>query len=276
MKLWLLVALHFGCYGIIILMSRIGMFSWLQVDPLTSTPMIAKLVDGFSSLVLFLVPVMIFANAALPEGFEYYKLHRKVNPGAMIVAAIAMLTSVFFIDVIYNWNIGLYTDPAFIAEFKVRKEYSDWAQQMPGVGDLLIYLLASAFVPAVLEEVFFRGGVQQLILEWTKKPHLTIIVSAFIFSFLHFDVFGFIARFILGIGLGYLFWWSGSLRLSIIAHLVFNALGILSEYFNQHWPQSWWARLEATYVLGAISLVVSVGAMLTVRNLLRKGTSRFS
>jgi|GEM_PF-1080548 membrane protease YdiL (CAAX protease family) len=273
MKLWLLIALHFGCYGILTLLTRIEVFSWLQVDQETSTPMISKLVNGIISVLLFLVPAIIFASAVMPERFDYYKLYRKVNVLPASIAALGIISSVFFIEVIYQWNVGLFTDPAMLDYYKARLEYSNWHNQMPGVFDLLVYLLSSALAPAVVEELFFRGGIQQLIMGWIKKPHVAIVISALIFSFLHFDTFAFVPRLILGIALGYLFWWSGSLRLSIIAHFIFNAFEIISEYCNQHWPRSWWAKLEVTYVMGVISLVVAVGAMLTVKNLLRRQTT---
>lgn len=270
MKMWLIVALHFGCYGIIILFMKFSMFSWLSVSQETSTPMIAKLVNGFFTVFTFLIPVLIFANAVLPERFDYYKLHRKVSITPMILACVAILTSVFFIDIVERWNIGLIDNPAWIADRQRSIEFSNWAQQMSGIGDLLVFLLVSAVAPAIFEEIFFRGAIQQLLIEWTMKPHAAIIISAFIFSLLHIDPFGFVARFILGIGLGYLFWWSGSLRLSIAAHFVFNAFGIINLYFVDHYPESWWAKAETTYILGAVSLVVSLGAFFTCRNLLKR------
>lgn len=272
MKLWLLVALNFGCYGILILFSRSSAFSWLNAMPETSTPMIAKLSYGFQSLIMFLVPVLVFANAVLRDrgGFGYYKLHRRVNFVPVILAMFAILASVFFIDLVYVWNQSLITSPELIAENQRGAEHSNWAFQMPGIVDLLVCLLTSAAIPAIVEELFFRGGMQQLMLEATRKPHLAIFATAILFSFLHVDPFGFIPRFILGVALGYMFWWSGSLRLSIAAHFTFNAFTIINQYAVEHWPESAWAKIETTYVLGLISLVVSVGALFTCRNLLKR------
>lgn len=271
MKLWLLIALNFGCYGILFLFMRFDAFSWLSPSPETSTPTIAKLSQGFATLFVFLIPVLVFANAALPQGFDYYKLHRRVRIAPLVLGVIAILVSVFFIDLVGQWNRSLVTDPALIAADAESDIRVDWIFQMPGIVDLIICLLVSAVAPAVAEELFFRGAIQQLFLEWTRKPHAAIIVTALIFSFLHLDPFNFISRFILGLLLGYLFWWSGSLRLSIAAHFAFNAFGIVNVYLVQHYPESWWARAETTYVLGAISLVVSLGALFTCRNLLKRG-----
>lgn len=273
MKLWLLIALNFGCYGVLILFARFDLFSWLVATPETSTPMVAKLSNGFFSFFTFLIPCLIFANAALPDKFDYYKLHRKVNVGPVVLGVFAILASVFFIDILAQWNAGLITDPALIAEGAQADVYQSWVLQMPTGLDLLVSLAMNALVPAVVEELFFRGGVMQLLGQTLKKPHVAIILSALFFSMLHLDLFAFFPRFVLGIALGYLFWWSGSLRLSIAAHFAFNAFSIVNTYLVQHYPESWWAKAETTYVLGAVSLAVSVGALLTCRNLLKRRPS---
>lgn len=238
----------------------------------TSTPFIARLSVGFTNLFLFLVPALIFANAVLPEKFEFYKLNRTVKPLAILIGSFAVLVSVFFIDVVAQWNASLIHDPELIAEDAKSAAFTNWILQMPGFSDLLVCLVTSAFVPAVVEEVFFRGGIQQLLGASMKNPHTAIVVAAMFFSFLHLEMSLFIVRFIMGLALGYLFWWSGSLRLSIAAHFVFNAFTIVNAYVAQHNPDSWWAKLETTYILGAISFVVSLGALLTCRNLLIRNT----
>lgn len=274
MKLWLLISLNLACYGIFMLIARLPIFSWLTASPETATSTAGKLANGFATLFIFLVPVLAFANAVLPERFDYYKLHRKVKVLPAVLAVLAILTSVFFIDVLDKWNTGLITDAELIAGRAASMIYSDWISQMPGITDLLIFLLASAVVPAVVEELFFRGGVMQLLIGALKNVHLAIFLSAFFFSLMHMDVFGFFPRFVLGMALGYLFWWSGSLRLSMIGHFVFNAFSIVSVYIAQQYPESWWAKSETTYTLGAISLVVSLGMLLTCRNLLKRDPQR--
>lgn len=274
MKLWLLVALNFGCLGVLFLFARFDMFWWLTaIEATGATPTIVKISQGVYSIMLFMVPSFIFANAVLPQGIGYYKLNQPVKVLPMMLGMFAMLASVFFVEVVYVWNKSIITDPQIISDLAANDAATSWMMQMPGIPDLLLCLLVNAMIPAVAEELFFRGGVQQLLSEWTKKDHAAIILSAAFFSFLHFDPTGFIVRFILGLFLGYLFYWSGSLRLAIAAHFVFNAFEVFGIYWAQHHPESWWATAEVTYTLGAISLVVSVGALLTCRNLLVKRTT---
>lgn len=274
MKLWLLVALYFACQGILTLFTRVDAFSWLLASPDNgASPMEGRLAQSVFSLLLFLVPAIVVVNATVPERFTYLRLHRRVRIMPVLLAAVAILTSIFFIDVIYTWSKELITDPALLAEDERSQVYTSWLLSMPTIGDLLVCLLVNALIPAVAEEVFFRAGVQQLLGEWVRKPHVAIVLGAGFFSFMHFDASGFIVRFILGLYLGYLFYWSGSLRLSIIAHFMFNALTIFNSYLIQNYPESAWVKMETTYTLAAISLAVSLGALLTCRNMLRKESS---
>jgi len=60
--------------------------------------------------------------------------------------------------------------------------------------------------------------------------HTSILITAFLFSTIHFHFQGVIPRFVLGVLLGYLFYWSQSLWLPILAHFINNAQAIFFSY----------------------------------------------
>jgi len=97
--------------------------------------------------------------------------------------------------------------------------------------ELIINLLLIAVLPALGEEIIFRGLLQKN-LEWvTKNAHIAIWVSAFLFSFIHMQFAGFIPRLILGAVLGYLFYFTQNLWVPIIAHLFNNGVQVIADYF---------------------------------------------
>jgi len=98
---------------------------------------------------------------------------------------------------------------------------------------LLFNLLTIAVLPAIGEELLFRGIIQTNLEKGFKKPHLAIWLTALIFSFIHFQFQGFIPRVLLGALLGYLFLWSRNLWVPIIAHLIYNASQIFLQYAHQ-------------------------------------------
>ncbi|MEM1214643.1 MAG: type II CAAX endopeptidase family protein [Bacteroidota bacterium] len=104
--------------------------------------------------------------------------------------------------------------------------------QMESLREFLTTFLIAAIVPAVGEELFFRGLLQPQFQKWFSSPIVAIWCTAFLFSAVHMQFAGFFPRFMLGAFLGYLLYWSGSLWLPILAHLVFNGLQIAVSYWK--------------------------------------------
>ena len=91
---------------------------------------------------------------------------------------------------------------------------------------LALNLLVMAAIPALGEELFFRGILQTVLGEKFNR-HLAVWITAFIFSAIHLQFYGFLPRFLLGAALGYLFLFSGSIWASIVAHFINNALAVV-------------------------------------------------
>ncbi|MEO7983667.1 MAG: type II CAAX endopeptidase family protein [Bacteroidota bacterium] len=100
------------------------------------------------------------------------------------------------------------------------------------IKDLVLNVICIAGLAAVGEELFFRGVAQRLLIKLFKSPWAGIIISAFLFSAMHVQFYGFLPRFVLGILLGAVYWYSGSLWTAILAHFVYDAALILLVYFN--------------------------------------------
>ena len=108
--------------------------------------------------------------------------------------------------------------------------------QMPDLGSLFRNILLIALIPAISEEFVFRGVVQSQIAKWSKNEHLGVWISAFIFSAIHLQFYGFLPRMLMGALLGYLLIWTGSIWAPILAHFTNNAVAVLSAYYVQHQP----------------------------------------
>ena len=87
-------------------------------------------------------------------------------------------------------------------------------------------ILIIAIMAGIGEELMFRGVIQKILIGWTKDIHLGILYTAIIFSTIHFQFYGFVPRMILGMVLGYLYIWSKSLWVPVIAHAINNALTV--------------------------------------------------
>lgn len=97
-------------------------------------------------------------------------------------------------------------------------------------GTMMFNLLTFGLIAGVAEELIFRGVFQKIFCNMFKSGHLAIWVTAFLFSAIHFQFYGFIPRLILGLAFGYLFFWSGNLWFPMIAHFLNNAFPVVLAY----------------------------------------------
>src|SRR5690606_4911795 len=100
-------------------------------------------------------------------------------------------------------------------------------------GELMFALVIIAILPAVGEEIVFRGLIQNELLRGTRNVHVAIWVAAILFSTIHFQFYGFVPRLLLGALFGYLYYWSGNLMLAILAHFVNNGVSVVALYLYQ-------------------------------------------
>ncbi|MDX1283818.1 MAG: CPBP family intramembrane glutamic endopeptidase, partial [Draconibacterium sp.] len=91
-----------------------------------------------------------------------------------------------------------------------------------------------AFLPAIGEELLFRGVIQKIFTNMTRNHHLGIWISAMLFSALHMQFYGFVPRVLLGALFGYLLVWSGSMWLPILGHFLNNAFAVIAMFFIEN------------------------------------------
>lgn len=154
---------------------------------------------------------------------------------AFIVIIFMAVNSIFI-----EWNAG-FTFPDFAKEFEIwAREREDTAAELTrfltefgSTGELIIALVIIAALPAIGEEIVFRGLIQNELFRATRNIHLSIWIAAILFSAIHMQFFGFVPRLLLGALFGYLYYWSGNLTLAIIAHFVNNGVSVVALYMYQ-------------------------------------------
>lgn len=117
--------------------------------------------------------------------------------------------------------------------------------QNPTPLKVVALVFGAAVLPAVFEEWFFRGILQRDLSKLVRNDYLAIVITAMVFSLIHFDMANFVSRFILGLLLGLLFFYSKSLWVNIFVHFLNNLFAVLllfsvdekelNEPTNIHW-----------------------------------------
>ena len=103
--------------------------------------------------------------------------------------------------------------------------------QMDSIGDLLVNLFIVALLPAVGEELLFRGIIQKQLVARIKNHHVAIIIASIIFSGVHLQIQGFLPKFFIGLILGYAYYWTKSIWYPMILHFINNGMQTLILYF---------------------------------------------
>lgn len=196
-----------------------------------------KAMQVLSSLALFLIPSLIFAFLSDQRPLRYIGFRKPVPITFFVIAVVVILASFPMVSWLSDLNQHMHLPQSMQSLEKIIRSTEEQNNNliksflnMKTPGDLIVMLFIIAVLPAIGEELFFRGVIQRLFVQITKRPWTGIIITSIIFSAAHFQFLGFIPRVVLGIVLGALYWYSGSLWPGIIAHFINNALQVILIY----------------------------------------------
>lgn len=199
---------------------------------------IMMLVQGLSMFLAFIVAPYLYSRHFLRLSTK--DMFGNEAPTPKITLLVLMIVIVFMVanSIFIEWNQNVQLPEVFGGFERWAKGIENTAEEITlfltrfnGISDFLIALFVIAIIPAVGEELVFRGLIQNHIQIITKNIHIAIWVSAFIFSFFHFQFYGFVPRLFLGAMFGYLYVWSGNIIYPMIAHFVNNGFTLLMIYF---------------------------------------------
>lgn len=199
---------------------------------------VLKFLQLVQSIGLFVFPPFIFGFLCYPSVTEFLRINKKTN---ISVFCYTILIGIAFLP-FSNWLAYLNSFlqlPSFMSGIELwMRDSENYAAKITqaflnvnSISGLLYNILLIAIIPALGEELLFRGLLQRIFIEWTKSSHWGIWISAIVFSAIHLQFFGFLPRLFLGVFFGYLLEVTGSLWLPIAAHFINNLTGVLLSYF---------------------------------------------
>ena len=198
-----------------------------------------KIGQGISSALMFIAPPIILYAVTRSCPMRQLGFMKPNNYWMLLIGVALMFISLPVTNLLTDWNEKMNFGHAFEALETLLKQLEDTAAdltermlQVDTVGGLLFNLLVIALIPAIGEELTFRGALQQALVKGCKNVHVAIFLSAAIFSFIHFQFYGFLPRMFLGIILGYMFYYSGSIWTSILMHFINNGAAVVIAYLE--------------------------------------------
>lgn len=195
------------------------------------------IVQGFGSAFgLIFVPWFIYTKI-FKFKMEFRQAQFKLQPVLIIFLLVVFFMAVNSPVVEWNQNLRLPSSLAGVEQMLKGMEdemrvLTDYMTSFDNFGQFLFGLIVIAVIPAIGEELVFRGLVQNHLFRITKNIHVAIWLAAFIFGAIHLQFYGMFARMLLGVLFGYLYYYSGSLFYAMLAHFVNNAVAVVAVYMS--------------------------------------------
>lgn len=202
---------------------------------LSADPIFLLILQGVFSTFMFIGVSVIFILVVLRTSLKEF-----FPPVSLNLIALTTLIAISFMFVnsaVGEWNLNL--------DFP-NSDFENWAKKTEEQLKVLtehvvnftsfthfaVAMLVIAIVPAIGEELLFRGLIQNLLIKIFKNHHVGIWISGFAFAAIHMQFYGVAPRMLLGVVFGYIYHWSGNLTVAMIAHFINNGLALFVLYLG--------------------------------------------
>jgi membrane protease YdiL (CAAX protease family) len=228
------------------------------------------------SIGTFLVPALLFPKAIGKFAPTYIKITQPFKAYYLLFAPLLIIISMPMISWINELNQAI-KFPASMADFELSiRNMEDQAKKLTEIlvitnspAQFFMNLIVVAMLPAIAEEFFFRGVVQNFARQCFYNPHVAIWFTAIVFSGIHGQFYGFIPRVVLGALLGYLYLYSGNIWVVVLAHFMNNGLALLGFVLSDIYKDVAFFSEDYHFPLymSIVSIVATVGLILWMSKL---------
>ena len=182
----------------------------------------------------FVFPALLVAYLNSENYKDYLYLNTPFKGSIVFWAMLSMILVQPFLNLITQWNQQMVLPDFMKSVEDYIKSMEDNATklteamlQTKNIPTIIFNILIVAVFAAIGEEFLFRGALQRIFGQMIRNKHIVIWSVAFIFSFIHFQFYGFVPRLLLGAYFGYLLDFSKNLWIPILAHFTNNFLGVM-------------------------------------------------
>lgn len=232
--------------GIIAVLTLLGMGIWYLACGGSQTTASLKWLQLLQTCGTFLLPPLLCAwlwsDGHKP--FTWLHLNHGIRWQVALLAIATMVCAIPGINLLADLNSRIVLPECCAGLEQWMRQMEDTAAQLTErflqadtVGTMLINVGLLALLPALAEELSFRGTLQQILESResrveSRKIHLAIWLTAIVFSAIHMQFFGFIPRMLMGAMFGYVFVWTGSLWAPILMHFTNNGIAVVAYYLT--------------------------------------------
>lgn len=197
-----------------------------------------RITQIISQFFMFIIPPILYSVLVKEKPFEYLGF-TKTSVWFFLTGTIMMYAILPLNNVVAEWNANISFPESMKAIENIIKTMQEQATEIiekmlnvNNIGGLMINLFMIAGLAAFGEELLFRSLLQPFLIKACRNVHIGIFVASFVFSFIHFEFYGFLPRLVLGLLLGYMFYYSRSIWVPMLMHFVNNGTAVVLYYLN--------------------------------------------
>ncbi len=204
-----------------------------------SVSSVLKSTQVISAIGVMIIPSFVFIFLINEKPGKYLSISKLFTLKQFILTSIVYLTSIPFITwlTIMNQNIVLpekwHWLESYILESEQKIEILTYQMlDLSSPYSWITNFIVVALVAGIAEEILFRGTLQRLLCSSIKRIWLAILITNIIFSFIHFQFYGFIPRLALGIIFSIIVLRTDNLWLAIYAHILNNTMALIEVHYE--------------------------------------------
>ncbi|MDP2386064.1 MAG: type II CAAX endopeptidase family protein [Bacteroidota bacterium] len=198
-----------------------------------------KVMQAVAVFFVFILPVILFSIVLRKEKMKFLNLGRLPKASHFFIGLLICIVALPLVSgtSVINEQMHLPASMSGVESWMRMKEKAAGDTialffMDKSTSGLIINLVVVAFMAGLSEEIFFRGLIQRLFMDNKVNLHVSVWVTAILFSAIHLQFFGFIPRMLLGAVLGYLYAYTNNLWVPILAHTINNAFAVVMVFIT--------------------------------------------
>ena len=202
---------------------------------------IMRIIQICGQLGIFIFPAFLYSLFVNENPIRELGFRKEFNVTLLLSGVLLMFVALPMTSLLAEWNENIKLPEAWASfeQWMLEKETQATAlterfMSEKSVGALLFNLIMIGLLPALGEELIFRSVLQPLLSKLFKNAHLGIVVTAFLFSAIHMQFYGFLPRFVFGLFLGCFYYWSQSIWVPIVMHFFNNSAAVVVYWLHSN------------------------------------------
>ncbi len=244
MMLFFLLTTNILCGGAYLLGEELQALSGAR-----SVYVLSELLNAGAYAVAFLLPVWFFLAISKNKPIEPFGLQLGFSSKCPTLSTVAMI--------FLGTGACFATSYANSMLFPISEEVSEafFTSEIRGNYAIALMFISSAIIPALVEELLFRGTILSSIRPYSESG--AVLISALLFGLMHQTPYQLFYTTALGVILGILRVKTGSIWAGVLVHFFNNLLSVIQSYLLERFDER---TGEVLYI--AITLMVAVGGIL--------------